>query len=243
MTPIYPEGFIQIVPFAPFAAEIFNLMGTACRRCVQCSLKQCPLPDWVTWPEVGVSQLLIVWCINIPEQYIPSVHCSWMGHHILVFCLNIWDSDPIALSRPGDIAVHQLIQLLRPVNFVSLTFQLEQSWKIRRHLGSKSRPPLRMQSCFASHLPKCLNLPQPGPDGYPRVLDYSTFEFTTLPYSKNFTTRSSSRVVTISSFCPIIQIFGMGRHHSFLDNGRHVSNDVVAWSIRFRLHYSHRYIG
>jgi len=83
----------------------------------------------------------------------------------------------------------------------------------------------------------------PGPDGYPRVLDYSTFEFTTLPYSKNFTTRSSSRVVTISSFCPIIQIFGMGRHHSFLDNGRHVSNDVVAWSIRFRLHYSHRYIG
>ena len=57
-----------------------------------------------------------------------------------------------------------------------------------------------------------------GPDGYPRVLDYSTFEFTTLPYSKKFTTRSSSRVVTISSFCPIIQIFGMGWHHSFLDN-------------------------
>ena len=69
---------------------------------------------------------------------------------------------------------------------------------------------------------------QAGPDGYPRVLDYSTFEFTTLPYSKNVTTRSSSPVVTISSFCPIIQIFGMGRHHSFLDNGRHVSNDVVA---------------
>ena len=42
--------------------------------------------------------------------------------------------------------------------------------------------------------------PYAGPDGYPRVLDYSTFEFTTLPYSKNFTTRSSSRVVTISSF-------------------------------------------
>ena len=57
-----------------------------------------------------------------------------------------------------------------------------------------------------------------GPDGYPRVLDYSTFDFITLPYSKNFTTRSSSRVVTISSFCPIIQIFGMGWHHSFLDN-------------------------
>ena len=62
------------------------------------------------------------------------------------------------------------------------------------------------------------DLSYPGPDGYPRVLDYSTFEFTTLPYSKNFTTRSSSRVVTISSFCPIIQIFGMGWHHSFLDN-------------------------
>ena len=40
----------------------------------------------------------------------------------------------------------------------------------------------------------------PGPDGYPRVLDYSIFEFTTLPYSKNFTTQSSSRVVTISSY-------------------------------------------
>ena len=39
-----------------------------------------------------------------------------------------------------------------------------------------------------------------GPDGYPRVLDYSIFEITTLPYSKNVTTRSSSRVVTISSF-------------------------------------------
>ena len=24
MTPIYPEGFIQIVPFGPFAAEIFE---------------------------------------------------------------------------------------------------------------------------------------------------------------------------------------------------------------------------
>ena len=70
--------------------------------------------------------------------------------------------------------------------------------------------------------------PWPGPDGYPRVLDYSIFKSLLVPYSKNFTTRSSSRVVTISSFCPIIQIFGMGRHHSFLDNGRHVSNDVVA---------------
>ena len=39
-----------------------------------------------------------------------------------------------------------------------------------------------------------------GPDGYPRVLDYSAFEFTTLPYSKNVTTRSSSRVLTIFTF-------------------------------------------
>ena len=26
MTPTYPEGFIQIVPFAPFAAEIFEYL-------------------------------------------------------------------------------------------------------------------------------------------------------------------------------------------------------------------------
>ena len=40
----------------------------------------------------------------------------------------------------------------------------------------------------------------PGPDGYPRVLDYSIFKSLLVPYSKNFTTRSSSRVVTISYF-------------------------------------------
>ena len=39
-----------------------------------------------------------------------------------------------------------------------------------------------------------------GPDGYPRVLDYSIFKSLLVPYSKNFTTRSSSRVVTIFSF-------------------------------------------
>ena len=44
---------------------------------------------------------------------------------------------------------------------------------------------------------KCDSTSWAGPDGYPRVLDYSIFEFTTLPYSKNLTTRSSSRVVTI----------------------------------------------
>ena len=39
-----------------------------------------------------------------------------------------------------------------------------------------------------------------GPDGYPRVLDYSIFKSLLVPYSKNFTTRLSSRVVTISYF-------------------------------------------
>ena len=39
-----------------------------------------------------------------------------------------------------------------------------------------------------------------GPVGYPRVLDYSIFKSLLVPYSKNFTTRSSSRVVTISYF-------------------------------------------
>ena len=31
-----------------------------------------------------------------------------------------------------------------------------------------------------------------GPEGYPRVLDYSIFKSLLVPYSKNFTTRSSS---------------------------------------------------
>ena len=43
-------------------------------------------------------------------------------------------------------------------------------------------------------------LPGPGPDGYPRVLEYSIFKSLPLPYPKKFTTRSSSRVVTIFTF-------------------------------------------
>ena len=35
--------------------------------------------------------------------------------------------------------------------------------------------------------------------------------------------------------------FGVGRHHSFLDNGI-FSNDVVGWAIRFRLNDSPRFI-
>ena len=41
---------------------------------------------------------------------------------------------------------------------------------------------------------------QAGPEGYPRVLDYSIFKSLLVPYSKNSTTRSSSRVVTICTF-------------------------------------------
>ena len=48
------------------------------------------------------------------------------------------------------------------------------------------------------------NLPildlSPGPEGYPRVLDYSIFKSLPVPYSKKFTTRLSSRVVIISPF-------------------------------------------
>ena len=43
-------------------------------------------------------------------------------------------------------------------------------------------------------------LSRAGPDGYPRVLDYSIVKSLLVPYSKNFTTRSSSRVETISYF-------------------------------------------
>ena len=39
-----------------------------------------------------------------------------------------------------------------------------------------------------------------GPDEYPRVLDYSIYKSLLVPYSKNFTTRPSSRVVVISTF-------------------------------------------
>ena len=71
MTPIYPEGFIQIVPFAPFAAEIFNLMGTALAKFLQCSLLSSGSPDGIAWPEVCVRQLLVIRGVNIPD-----VRCS-----------------------------------------------------------------------------------------------------------------------------------------------------------------------
>ena len=46
-----------------------------------------------------------------------------------------------------------------------------------------------------------------GPEGYPRVLDYSIFKSLLVPYSENFTTRPSSRVVAIFTFfVRIIQI-------------------------------------
>ena len=57
--------------------------------------------------------------------------------------------------------------------------------QMSKHFGEKSATSL---------------LPGPGPDGYPRVLDYSIFKSLPVPYPKNFTTRSSSRVVTIFTF-------------------------------------------
>ena len=39
-----------------------------------------------------------------------------------------------------------------------------------------------------------------GPNEYPRVLDYSIFKSLLVPYSENFITRSSSRVVISSTF-------------------------------------------
>ena len=44
-------------------------MGTALGKVVQHSYS----PDWVAWPEVGVSQVLVVGGINIPEKYISGV--------------------------------------------------------------------------------------------------------------------------------------------------------------------------
>ena len=58
-----------------------------------------------------------------------------------------------------------------------------------------------------SHLHQLQNCPPAGPDGYPRVLDYSIFKSLLVPYSENFTTRPSSRVVAIFTFfVRIIQI-------------------------------------
>ena len=45
----------------------------------------------------------------------------------------------------------------------------------------------------------------PGPEGYPRVLDYSIFKALPAPYPKNFTTRADSRVVMIFIF--VVQSF------------------------------------
>ena len=39
-----------------------------------------------------------------------------------------------------------------------------------------------------------------GPEGYPRVLDYSIFKSLLVPYPKFFITRPGSRVVIISPF-------------------------------------------
>ena len=47
-----------------------------------------------------------------------------------------------------------------------------------------------------------------GPDGYPRVFDYSIFKSLLVPYSENFTTRPISQLVAIFIFwVKIIQIF------------------------------------
>ena len=43
-------------------------MGTALGKVVQHSYS----PDWVAWPEVGVSQVLVVGGINIPKKYISA---------------------------------------------------------------------------------------------------------------------------------------------------------------------------
>ena len=55
-----------------------------------------------------------------------------------------------------------------------------------------------------------------GPEGYPRVLDYSIFKSLLVPYPKNFTTRASSRVVMIFIFCPIIQVFIKWKGETFV---------------------------
>ena len=70
----------------------------------------------------------------------------------------------------------------------------QMSWNVKKCQMSRNFKCHEM-----SNVKKC-QMSWTGPEGYPRVLDYSIFEFTTLPYSKKFTTRSSSRVVTISSF-------------------------------------------
>ena len=53
-------------------------------------------------------------------------------------------------------------------------------------------------SCDAEHCKEFLL--KPGSNEYSRVLDYSIFKSLLVPYSENFTTRPSSRVVAIFTF-------------------------------------------
>ena len=56
-----------------------------------------------------------------------------------------------------------------------------------------------------------------GPDEYPRVLDYSIFKSLLVPYSENFTTRSSSRVVVMFTFfVRIIEISRKWKSDTFM---------------------------
>ena len=57
----------------------------------------------------------------------------------------------------------------------------------------------------------------PGPNEYPRVLDYLIFKSLLVPYSKNFTTRSSSRVIISTFFAQKIQTcqIKITKNHTF----------------------------
>ena len=56
-----------------------------------------------------------------------------------------------------------------------------------------------------------------GPNEYPRVLDYSIFKSLLVPYSENFTTRSSSRVVVMFTFfVKIIEISRKWKSDTFM---------------------------
>ena len=58
-----------------------------------------------------------------------------------------------------------------------------------------------------------------GPNKYSRVLDYSIFKSLLVPYSENFTTRPSSRVVAIFTFLVrIIQISKKTEKGHFFDD-------------------------
>ena len=143
MTPTYPEGFIQIVPFGPFAAEIFeNLKYLRLKYLKYWWLKYQSFDgnssgqgfavlSHSTW----LGSLAWSWCKSVPDRRrhkhtweicsLNEVEIRFVG--ILVFCLNVWYSHPVALSRPRNITVHQLIQLLGPARFVSSTSLPEKS--------------------------------------------------------------------------------------------------------------------